>query len=265
MAKRKKYNLKTDESIVIDNHKLFRVVAVKDFGKVKAGDLGGWIASEANLSHEGACWVTDEAMVYGDAVVCDDAIISGSARVYCTAKTMFCNSSSYSDGNEWRPTAAKVCGCSTVSDHATVRGMTICYNSHLRDNAVLEGRARLWNSTVCDDATVRDWANVANGHISEKALVEDHARIDGRTNPTVSSFGVKYPTTKIHGTAIIYGDAKIFGSAEVFGKARVSGKACVYHGAVVSGDAWLHGKTQLYKDISTGEYSAGKIFAFGCC
>jgi hypothetical protein len=50
---------------------LYRVVALKDFGNVKAGDIGGWVESEHNLSQEGDCWV------YGDAYVCDDAQVYG--------------------------------------------------------------------------------------------------------------------------------------------------------------------------------------------
>jgi len=32
---------------------LFRVVAIKDFGDVKKGDVGGWIEKESNLSQNG--------------------------------------------------------------------------------------------------------------------------------------------------------------------------------------------------------------------
>ena len=52
----KKYEL-TEEAIVVDGHKLHRIRALKDFADVKAGDLGGYVESEDNLSHEGNCWV----------------------------------------------------------------------------------------------------------------------------------------------------------------------------------------------------------------
>lgn len=66
---------------------LRRIRAVRDFGNVKAGTLGGWIGSAYNLSHEGLAWVADEAKVYedacilGDAKVCGNAIVCGCARV----------------------------------------------------------------------------------------------------------------------------------------------------------------------------------------
>lgn len=32
---------------------LYRIIAIKDFGNVLKGDLGGWIESEKNLTHNG--------------------------------------------------------------------------------------------------------------------------------------------------------------------------------------------------------------------
>ena len=57
-----------------------RVVALRDFGNVKAGDVGGVVESENNLSHDGDCWVSDDAWVYGNARV------SGNAEVYVNAQ-----------------------------------------------------------------------------------------------------------------------------------------------------------------------------------
>ena len=69
-----KYKL-TDETIEFNGKTLFRIQALKDFGDVKAGDLGGYIESEKNLSQEGNCWVADNARVSGNARVYGDAEI----------------------------------------------------------------------------------------------------------------------------------------------------------------------------------------------
>lgn len=37
---------------------LRRIRALKSFGSVKSGDLGGYVQSEDNLSHSGRCWFT---------------------------------------------------------------------------------------------------------------------------------------------------------------------------------------------------------------
>lgn len=87
----------TDETIQHDGHTLHRIKALKSFDNVKAGDLGGWIQSENNLSQEGNCWVYDNAKVYGRAkvydnaqiynnvIVCGEANVYGNANVFCEA------------------------------------------------------------------------------------------------------------------------------------------------------------------------------------
>ena len=74
----KKYEL-TDDTVQFFGKTLHRVKALCDFGDVKAGDLGGYIESESNLSHDSNAWV------YGDARVSGDAWVYGNARVYGNA------------------------------------------------------------------------------------------------------------------------------------------------------------------------------------
>lgn len=44
----------------------------KDFEDVKAGDKGGWIEKEENLSQEDDCWVSGDACVSGYADIESD-------------------------------------------------------------------------------------------------------------------------------------------------------------------------------------------------
>lgn len=74
MDMEKKYDF-TDEMKVFGGITLRRIVALRDFGDVKAGDKGGWIEKEENLSQDGNAWVC------GDAWVCDDARVCGDAHV----------------------------------------------------------------------------------------------------------------------------------------------------------------------------------------
>ena len=76
----KKYEL-TKETKVIGGKTLFRIRALRSFGDIKAGDLGGFIENERNLSHEGNAWVGDNAQVGGNAQVSGDAWVDGNARV----------------------------------------------------------------------------------------------------------------------------------------------------------------------------------------
>lgn len=68
----KKYEL-TDEILEVGGHVLHRIKALRDFGNVKKGDIGGCIECEDNLSHYGDCWVYGNAKVLGDAEVLGNA------------------------------------------------------------------------------------------------------------------------------------------------------------------------------------------------
>jgi len=76
-----KYEL-TTTFIEYNNKKLYQIKALKDFSDVKAGDLGGYIEKESNLSQEDNCWIYDEAKIYGDARIYGNARIFGNDRVY---------------------------------------------------------------------------------------------------------------------------------------------------------------------------------------
>ncbi len=80
-----KYEL-TEETLQInENQTLYRIKALRDFGDVKAGDLGGFVESENNLSQDGNCWIYDEAVVYDTARILDSACIFGYACIYGSA------------------------------------------------------------------------------------------------------------------------------------------------------------------------------------
>ena len=129
-----KYKL-TEETKVVYGHTLHRVVCVTAFASVSVGDIGGWVESEKNLSQEGNAWVYDDAMVYGDAIVCGNARVYDDARVY---------------GN------AEVCGDAEVYDDARVYGDAIvCCNAWVYGNAEVCGDAEVCgNAEVCGDARV---------------------------------------------------------------------------------------------------------------
>ena len=96
-----KYEL-TGETVKLPNGKTgYRIRALKNFADVKAGNLGGFVQSEKNLSQDGNAWVYDDAQVYGDAWV------SGDARVF---------------GNAWVTDSTQVYGNAWVSGDAQVFG-----------------------------------------------------------------------------------------------------------------------------------------------
>ena len=121
----KHFKLRTDLTIKVDGKTLYRIEATKDIEKfgVKAGDLGGYIEKEDNLS--GNAWVSGDARVYGNALVCgnalvyDDALVSGNALVRGDARVYghaLVRGDALVDGN------AQVCGDAQVYGNAQVCG-----------------------------------------------------------------------------------------------------------------------------------------------
>ena len=128
----KKYEL-----IESDIKGLYRVKALKDFGDVKKGDIGGYVQNEHNLSHKGCCWVCDdakiynEARIYGNAQVSNCAVIDGNAKIYGNAQVSNCT---VIDGN------AKIYGNSEVWGYAIIRDNALIYgDSVINGNAFIGG------------------------------------------------------------------------------------------------------------------------------
>lgn len=63
----KKYKLLENDTIMVNGRALYRIEALKDFADVRKGDRGGYVEKEDNLSHDGICWVYDNARVDGEA------------------------------------------------------------------------------------------------------------------------------------------------------------------------------------------------------
>ena len=103
----KKFELTTDTKMFF-GRKLFRIKALISFGDVTAGDLGGYVEKEENLSHDGNAWV------FGNAKVSDNAKVSGEARVSGNAEV---------SGNAWVFGEARVSG---NTDYLCFTGLGSC-------------------------------------------------------------------------------------------------------------------------------------------
>ena len=79
----KKFELTSEFNLNFFGRKFFRIKALVNIERygVKAGDLGGWVEKEDNLSQSGNAWVSGDAKVSGNAVVSGDAKVSGNAWV----------------------------------------------------------------------------------------------------------------------------------------------------------------------------------------
>lgn len=152
----KKYEMTSNTKEFL-GHKLFQIRALKDFDDVKAGDLGGYIEKEENLSHDGNAWVYDNVKVYNNAKVFCDAQVHGDALIYSNAR-IFDKAKVY--GNTW------VCGNALIYDNAQIYDAVQIYenvkiydNAQIYDNASVYGNARVFgdaqvlgNALICDSA-----------------------------------------------------------------------------------------------------------------
>ena len=203
----KKYEL-TNETITINKTKvLHRIRAIKDFGNVKSGDLGGYIESEDNLSHKGNCWIYDKSEVYDNAQVYEDALVHGTSII--TGNARVC-------GN------AYVVGRVFISENAIIRGNAhVFHNSEITGNSNIKGNSYVYNNakiygsvTIYDDAMVCNDAQIyGNSIIYGKAIISNKAKVHG--NSEVSGYSEIYNEAVIH-------DSHISGKVEVYGDAKIN-------------------------------------------
>lgn len=155
----KKYIL-TDEVIEYYSYKLYRVMAIKDFGNIHKGDLGGWVEDESNLSQKGECWiydnakVFDKAKIYGNAKVWGESIVHEKAKVYGNATLsgaviVYNNARIYGD--------ADVYGVVMIRGNAKVYGKArVCEKAEVYGDAKIYGNAYIYGfASICGDAEIK--------------------------------------------------------------------------------------------------------------
>lgn len=172
-----KYKLIEDQVIEFEYHKLYRIEAVRDFGRIKKGQRGGYIENEKNLSHEGDCWIHDDAKVY------DQAEVSGNARIMDNVQ---------------------------ICEHAKVYGY-----AEILDNVQIYGNAEVFDTAgVYGDSEVYGEAKIyGNASISNKSLVYGSAQVYGNTK--VFGNAQVYQEARIYGDAEVGYQAEIKGHAEI--------------------------------------------------
>lgn len=172
----KKYEL-TDETKVIDDVTLHRIRALIDIPLhgVKAGDLGGWIEAERNLSQKGTAWVADEAWVADNAWVFGNAWVADRARMF---------------GEAWASDESRVFGNALVFDNAQVFG-----NAWVQDDAKVFDCAKVFDDALVSGfAKVSDWALVGGN-----AIIKANASIKAPSDVlTIGAIGSRDDTTTFY-------------------------------------------------------------------
>ena len=149
----KKYELIKATAIHFQGKNLYRIKALRSFGEIPTGQIGGYIESEDNLSHEGNAWVGGHAHVLGHAKIYENAqalhyaIITDDAEIF---------------GNAEVTGRALIGGQAKIFDQATIRGSAFLYdqvqvfgNAEISENITLNQRAKVYgNAEVYDDIRI---------------------------------------------------------------------------------------------------------------
>lgn len=217
--KNSKYEL-TNETIEFEGVTLHRIKALRDFGDIKAGDLGGYVESEKNLDIEGNCWISDNAKVYEDAFIKGDAIVKGQAIVRGEACIA---------GNCCIYDSVIIEGKTTCTGHSRIMSQAYVKNAEIEDEACISGHTKIYGGRICNEACIRGNVEVYGGSIEKMAQLSGSAKIHGR--PLITD------NAKIYGNARIYGAPRISDSASVLDNALVYGNANIFGTAIITGNA----------------------------
>ncbi len=189
-----------------DFYPIKALIDIPEYG-VKAGDIGGCVESEANLSQKGTCWIAYYGFVYGNARVYEDAFVD----FYCEVKDN-----------------------ARVHGHAQIKS-----ESSIREDAEVYGRATTRVALIGGHAKVYEYARIDAGENLQYQCIEGNCRIHGHAE--VSSYAY------VNGEADIRGYASIHKNAKITGKARIDGKAIVKRYAEVSGNAHVGENAIVYE------------------
>lgn len=222
----KKYKF-TEETRIYNGRLLHRIVAIRDFSYIQAGEKGGWIEKEDNLSHEGNCWVSDNAIVCNKACVYDNAKVAGNAHIEKCGQV---------SGEAFVGVNARITDYASVYDDARVSG-----------NALVGGRAIVCRNSMIDMDAVID----GNAYIGERARVFYSAHVTG--------FSHVGNNACVKGNAIIY-EGIILDQVVIEGNAHVAGSVTIDGKAHICGNAVIEGKEDFI--VFKNWWSSGRYFTW---
>ncbi len=149
---------------------LHRIKALIDFGDVKAGELGGYVEKEENLSQYGNAWVYRHAKVFGNAYIYDDACVCGNAEVYDDAH-IYGNAEVYDDAEVY--SNARIC---SNADYIYLKG----FGSHNRSTTIFKAKSgNICVSCGCFIGSLQEFENkVKETHGNNKFAKEYLALVE---------------------------------------------------------------------------------------
>ena len=234
-----KYKL-TDETKIVNGITLHRIVATKNFDNVKVGDKGGFVESIRNLSDSFNSWISDNACVFGNAYVLENAQVSGNAMVYGNARvagsaTVTCNAQVYDNakviGSAYIAGNAKLFESAVLNYNAILHGNAcVKGNAFVGENVVVEGNAKIYGNATINDILIY---RVRTRNVNEPVYITDNVEIGGETYISSRNENPIYihNNVKVIGDVTLsseYGPIKLYNKTIIFGKCRLSGRQSIF-------------------------------------
>lgn len=136
---------------------LHRIRALRDVREdVHAGDLGGFVQSEKNLSQEGQCWIADNA------VAAEEAHVSGDAILWDYSCARGC---------------AAISGVSRIGGQAIIEDSAIIAAGYVHGNVHVSGNAKIHANSVTGGIPVVMEGATVYGTLGGEIEVHEHAVI----------------------------------------------------------------------------------------
>ncbi|NIF32022.1 LbetaH domain-containing protein [Enterobacter sp. Cy-643] len=288
----KKYRL-TDVSRLHDYHhegeqrqvRLWQIEALYAFGDIEAGQCGGWIEEEANLSHAGTCWLEPDALVWKGARVEDDAKILGESEICHRAKVggkaqvedSRISGECFISGSARVLQQSQVIAVLGLTEDTEMRlqiyGSATVLASRIVHQAQIYGHARVNNAFVEHRSAIFDNA-VIEGNAENNVWVCDCAQISGNARIIAGSGDSQIPTirysSKVYGNALIEGDCVLKHRVQVYGNAALIGgpvlldnNVQVYGEAKVMGNVLIENNVQIYDEAAVEGFGGELIHLRG--
>lgn len=153
---------------------LHRIRALRDIREdVNAGDLGGFVQSEENLSQEGHCWIADNAMA------AEEAYVSGNAILWDYSCALG---------------SATVSGESRIGGEAVIEDCAIVASGYIHGRVRVAGNAEIHANCVTGGIPVIMECAVVYGELGGNIEVHEHSVILPGTvidNPTTDTLHIR--------------------------------------------------------------------------
>lgn len=238
----RKYELTSEYKDLPNGKKAYRIRALKNFADVKAGNLGGFVESENNLSHEGNCWAYDKSIIHNEAKISEDASVYDSE---ISGEAVIRGSAVIKD--------SQVYGSAVVKDYAKVEsGSVICQNAVVSDKALVHG------ASVYGKAQIKDNVKLLSYSIDKKYGVSDKKGISVEGNAVISENAVVSGGAIIYKNAVIRGNAQIspenvenwgFDVPRIYGNVMIEGNVNIHAGCRIKDKVRITGETEIDKPV----------------